>query len=180
MMTKAEKKALIEALSDKFSSTNFFYITDYSTMSVADMNAFRRKCFENGVEYKAIKNKLIQKALGNVDETAYQELFDTLKGSSAIMFADEAKLPGVVLKEFRKDNDLPLLKSAYIDSAVYVGDDQIDTLAKLKSKSDLIGEVVTLLQSPMARLLGQLNSGGNTIQALLKGIEDHKGEGAEA
>jgi large subunit ribosomal protein L10 len=72
------------------------------------------------------------------------------------------------------------LKSAYIDSAVYIGDDQIDNLAKLKSKSDLIGEVVTLLQSPMARLLGQLNSGGNTIQALLKGIEDHKGEGAEA
>lgn len=179
-MTKSEKKALIEALTDKFNDSKFFYITDYGTMTVAELNDFRRKCFESGVEYKAVKNKLIQKALENVDETAYQGLFETLKGSSAIMFTDEAKTAGVILKEFRKENERPLLKSAYIDTDIFIGDDQIDVLAKLKSKADLLGEVITLLQSPIQTLLGQLTSGGSTIHALLQSIEEKNGGGEAA
>lgn len=173
-MTRAEKKALIDTLVEKFNNSNFFYITDYGSMSVAELNDFRRKCFESGIEYKAVKNKLIQKALEQV-EGDFEGLFPTLKGSSAIMFSEEAKTPGVVLKKFREGSEKPLLKSAYIDTDIFIGDENIETLSKLKSKADLLGEVVTLLQSPMATLLGQLNSGGNKVQALLKGIEEHKG-----
>ena len=178
-MTKAEKTALIEALTDKFSNSKFFYITDYSAMTVAEMNDFRRKCFESGVEYKAVKNTLIKKALERVDENAYQGLYDSLKGASAIMFSEEGKTAGVVLKDFRKENEKPLLKAAYIDTDVFLGDESIDTLAKLKSKGDLIGEIVGLLQSPMSTLLGQLNSGGTTIHGLLKTMAEKEG-GAEA
>ena len=176
-MIKSEKKALLEALTDKFTNSKFFYITDYGTMSVAQLNDFRRKCFENGVEYKAVKNKLIQKALETVDQTAYSDLLDTLKGPSAIMFTEEAKTAGVILKDFRKDNERPLLKSAYIDSSIFIGDDQIEILAKLKSKADLLGEVIGLLQSPMQTVLGQLTSGGSKIHALLQSIEERNGGG---
>ena len=169
-MTKAEKTALIEALTDKLSNSKFFYITDYSSMTVEQMNNFRRKCFEQGVEYKAVKNTLIRKALGKVDETAYEGLYESLTGSSAIMFSEEGKTPGSILKEFRKDSELPLLKAAYIDSDIFLGDENINVLAKLKSKSDLIGEIIGLLQSPMTNLMGQLNSGGNTIHGLLKAM----------
>lgn len=177
-MTKAEKTALIETLVDKFSNSKFFYITDYSSMTVAEMNDFRRKCYENNVEYKALKNTLIKKALERVDETAYEGLFDSLKGMSGIMFSEEGKTPGSVLKSFRKEHEKPLLKAAYIDSDIFVGDDNIDILAKLKSKSDLIAELVALLQSPMTTLLGQLNSGGTTIHGLLQTLEE-KGGAAE-
>lgn len=169
-MTKAEKTALIEALTDKLSNSKFFYITDYSSMTVEQMNNFRRKCFEEGVEYQAVKNTLIKKALERVDETAYEGLYETLKGASAIMFSEEGKTPGSILKEFRKENKLPLLKGAYIDSDIFLGDDSIDVLAKLKSKADLIGEIIGLLQSPMSNLMSQLSSGGNTIHGLLKAM----------
>lgn len=177
-MTKAEKKALLDALTDKFTNSKFFYITDYGSMSVAELNDFRRKCFESGIEYKAIKNKLIQKALETVDDTAYEGLFDTLKGSSAIMFTEEAKTAGVVLKEFRKEHEKPVLKGAYIDTDIFIGDEQIEVLSKLKSKADLLGEVVTLLQSPMKTVLGQLTSGGSKIHALLQSIEERNSEAA--
>ncbi len=179
-MTKADKKVLIEALTEKFKDSKFFYVTEYGTMTVAQMNEFRRKCFESNIEYKAIKNTLIQKALESVDEEAYKGLFDSLKGPSAIMFAEDAKTPGALLKEFRKGKQRPLLKSAYIDSDIFIGDENIDMLSKLKSKEDLLGEVITLLQSPMAKLMGQLTSGGNTIQAILKGIEEHKSSAGDA
>jgi len=174
-MTKADKSVLIEELTGKFKESKFFYVTEYGSMTVAEMNNFRRKCFENNIEYKAIKNTLIKKALKNVDEEAYKGLYDTLKGASAIMFSDDAKTPGVLLKDFRKDNEKPLLKSAYIDTDIFLGDESIATLAKLKSKADLLGEVIGLLQSPMATLLGQLTSGGNTIHALLQSIEERGG-----
>jgi large subunit ribosomal protein L10 len=174
-MTKAEKTALIEALTDKLSNSKFFYITDYSSMTVEQLNSFRRKCFQEGIEYKAVKNSFIKEALGRVDETAYKGLYDTLKGASAIMFSEEGKTPGVVLKEYRKGNEKPILKAAYIDSSIYLGDESIDALAKLKSKSDLIGEIIGLLQSPMTNLMSQLNSGGNTIHGLLKAMGE-KGE----
>jgi large subunit ribosomal protein L10 len=179
-MTKSEKGVLIEALTEKFKESKFFYVTEYGSMTVAEMNDFRRKCFENNVEYKAVKNTLIKKALENVDAEAYKGLFDTLKGSSGIMFSEEAKTPGVVLKEFRKGSERPLLKSAYIDTDIFLGDESIATLAKLKSKADLLGEVIGLLQSPMSTLLGQLNSGGSKIHALLQSIEERNGGAGEA
>lgn len=173
-MTKAEKTALIEALTDKFSNTKFFYVTDYSSMTVEQVSNFRRKCFEQNIEYKAVKNTIIRKALQGVDPTAYEGLFGSLKGASAIMFAEDGKTPGALLKDFRKTSKKPVLKAAYIDSDIFLGDDNIEILSKLKSKSDLIGEVIGLLQSPMSTVMGQLSSGGNTIHGLLKTLGERE------
>jgi large subunit ribosomal protein L10 len=176
-MTREEKAAIIEELSSKLQKNNYFYITDASGMSVAETNDFRRACFNKGIEYKVYKNTLIEKALESIEgDNDLSELKGTLKGFSGIMFAEEiGNAPAKVLKEVRKDADKPLLKGAYIDSDVFVGDDQIDALAKLKSKHELIGEVVGLLQSPVKNVLGALQSGGHTISGLLKALSEKEG-----
>lgn len=186
-MLKADKKVLINELTDKFKDSKFFYVTEYGTMNVAELNDFRRKCFENNIEYKAIKNTILKKVLRDIDENTYSGLFDTLKGSSAIMFSEDGKAPAVLLKAYRKETEaeLPSLKAAYIDTEIIIGDDNIEMLTKLKSKADLIGEVITLLQSPMYNLVAQLNSAPQTlvgllnagptlVHNLLKGIEENK------
>lgn len=178
-MTKAEKTATIEALKEKFSSTEFFYLTDSSTLTVEEVNKFRGLCYEQGIEMRVIKNTLARKALESLpDEKGYEGLYESLKGPTAVLFTEVANSPAKVLKEFRKKSEKPVLKAAYIDTAVYVGDDQIDALTKLKSKADLLGEVITLLQSPAKNVISALQSGGNTISGLLKALEE-RGETAE-
>lgn len=185
-MTKAEKTALIEELAEKFSENKFFYITDFSTLTVADTNDFRRKCFENKVEMRVVKNTLARKAMERVSETNYAGIFDHLKGPTAILFAENGKVPAEVLKEFRKTKDKPELKAAYIDQDVIAGDDQIEFLTKLKSKEDLLGELIAKLQGPASNLVSQLQSaeqtlvglvnyGPNLVMGLTKAIEQ-KGE----
>ncbi len=174
-MNKELKTATIEELKEKFENNNFFYIADSSSMTVADISDFRRLCFQKGVNVKVYKNTLIKKALESFDENkGYAPLYDVLKGQSTILFAETAaNLPAKVLKEFRGDKgEKPVLKAAYVDTDVYVGDDQIKPLAELKSKEDLLGEVVVLLQSPIKNLVGALQSGGNTLSGLLKALED--------
>jgi large subunit ribosomal protein L10 len=172
-MTKAEKTATIEALKEKFASAEFFYLTDSSTLTVEQVNNFRRLCFEKGIEMKVVKNTLVKKALEDApEEKKYQDLHEALKGPTAILFTETANMPARVLKEFRESNDKPVLKAAYIDSSIYVGDDQIEVLSKLKSKEELIGEVIVLLQSPIKNVLGSLQSGGNTLSGLLKALEE--------
>ena len=182
-MTKAEKTAQIEELTEKFGEAKFFYVTDFTSLTVAETNDFRRKCFENNIEMRVIKNTLIRKALERVSETAYEGLYEDLKGPSAVLFADNGKSPAQVLKEYRgKEGEKPVLKVAYIDQDIIRGDDQIDFLTKLKSKEDLLGELVTLLQSPAKnlvsalkgpeqKLIGLVKAGPDTMMALLKGIE---------
>lgn len=182
-MTKAEKTVVIEELAERFQNTKFFYLTDFSTLTVGDTNDFRRLCFEKNVEMKVVKNTLIRKALERVSETAYTGLYDSLKGPTAILFAEDGKTPAVVLKEYRDDTkEKPALKAAYVDSDIIVGDDQIEFLTKLKSKEDLLGELITLLQSPAInlvsalksgeqKLLGLLNYGPTTVHGLLTAIE---------
>ncbi|MCB0632909.1 MAG: 50S ribosomal protein L10 [Saprospiraceae bacterium] len=172
-MTKAEKAAAIEGLKDKFSNVSYFYLTDASTLTVEQVNNFRRLCFEKGVEMKVVKNTLAQKALESFDaDRRYDALYESLKGPTAILFTETANVPAKVLKEFRKDSEKPILKAAYIDTAVYIGDDQIDSLTKLKSKEELIGEVIGLLQSPAKNVISALQSGGQTIVGLLKALEE--------
>lgn len=176
-MNKSEKTATIEVLKEKFASVDFFYLTDASTMSVAQVNKFRRLCFEKGIEVKVVKNSLVRKALESFPENKnYSAIFDSLKGSTAILFSNAAaNVPAKAIKEFREGGDRPLLKGAYIDSAVFQGDDQLDNLVKLKSKEDLLGEIIGLLQSPMSNVLGALQSGGNNIMGLLKALEERGG-----
>jgi|APTNR8051073442_1049403.scaffolds.fasta_scaffold00233_26 large subunit ribosomal protein L10 len=174
-MNKAEKTATIEVLKEKFSNVDFFYLTDASTMTVGQINNFRRLCYEKGIEVKVVKNSLLRKALETFPESRnYTAVFEALKGSTAVLFAQGAASgPAKTLKEFRDGGgDRPQLKGAYIDTAVYFGDDQLDALTKLKSKEDLLGEVIGLLQSPMSNLLGALQSGGGNIMGLLKALEE--------
>jgi large subunit ribosomal protein L10 len=183
-MTKPEKTALIEELADKFGETKFFYLTDFTRMTVKETNEFRRKCFQNNIEMRVVKNKIIIRALEKISETGYEGLYTSLKGHTAVLFAEDGKTPAVMLKDYRSSGkEKPILKAAYIDSDVIVGDDQIDFLTKMKSKIDLLGELLGLLQSPATNLasalkapeqdlVGALNYGGNTLMGLLKAIEE--------
>lgn len=176
-MTRAEKTATIELLKEKFSNTEHFYVTDASTLTVEQVNKLRAMLFEKGIEMRVVKNTLARKALEALPEDKnYADVFDALKGPTALMFTEVANAPAKVIKEFRGDDDeYPALKAAYIDTSVYHGDDQLDSLSKLKSKDELLGELIGLLQAPMTNVLGSLKSGGNTIMSLLKALEE-KGE----
>jgi len=173
-MTRAEKAGVIEGLKEKFENSPFFYVTDSSTMTVEEVTKLRRALFEKGVEMTVVKNTLAKKALESApEEKGYKQLFDALKGPTALMFTDVANVPARIIKEFRgKDGEIPSIKAAYIDSSVYLGDDQLEALASLKSKEELVGEVITLLQSPAKNLIGALQSGGSTISGLLKALEN--------
>jgi large subunit ribosomal protein L10 len=175
-MTRTEKAAAIEELKEKFENSSFFYVTDSSTLTVEQVNKLRGLLFEQGIEMKVVKNTLAKKALESApDERNYAELFDSLKGPTALMFTEVANAPARIIKDFRNENERQLIKAAYIDSSVYVGDDQLDALAALKSKEELLGEIVGLLQSPIKNVLGSLQSGGNTIMGLLKALEEREG-----
>lgn len=173
-MTKAEKTATIEVLKEKLAGVDFFYLTDASAMTVAQVNSFRRMCFDKGIEMRVVKNTLLRKALESFpEEKNFEPVYAALKGATAILFAEgAANGPAKALKEFRKGGELPQLKGAYIDTAVFFGDDQLDTLSKLKSKEDLLGEILGMLQSPMSNVLGALQSGGGNIMGLLKALEE--------
>ncbi len=174
-MTRTEKNNIVEELVEKFGENQFFYITDASAMTVAQVNKFRRVCFEQNIEFKVYKNALIGKALERMDDATggYAETSEVLVGASAIMFCENAKLPAEVLKKFQKDgNSKPLLKAAYIDSSVFLGNDSLEDLVKLKSKEELLGEVLGLLQSPARNVISALQSGGNTIAGLIKALEE--------
>ncbi len=178
-MTRAEKTTAIAELKEKFSNSSFFYLTDASTLTVEQVSKLRGLCFEKGVEMKVVKNTLTKKALEAAPEDkGYAELYESLRGPTAIMFTDTASVPAKIIEEFRKTNERPILKAAYIDTAVFIGDDQLASLAKLKSKEDLIGEIIGLLQSPAKNVISALKSGGSTISGLLKALEE-RGEVAE-
>ncbi|MCU0389921.1 MAG: 50S ribosomal protein L10 [Thermoflexibacter sp.] len=180
-MTKEEKIQIAQDLSDRLAKGLNFYITDASGMNVAETNAFRRMCFEKNIEYVVVKNSLIKKALlplGDFSE------FDAsvLKGFSGIMICPEsANAPAKLLKEFRSKNPRkdktikPLLKGASINSDLFVGEDQLETLATLKSKADLIGEIIGLLQSPAKNVVSALQSGGNKIAGIVKTLSEKEG-----
>jgi large subunit ribosomal protein L10 len=163
-------------LKEQIAQSPFFYIADSSAMTVEQVNTLRRLLFEKGIQMRVVKNTLAIKALERAasEGTAYEGLFDALKGPTAIMFTEVANTPAKVIKDFRKEKDIerPLIKAAYIDSAIYLGDEQLDTLAKLKSKEDLLGELIGLLQSPMSNLMSQLGSGGQNVMGLLKALEE--------
>lgn len=172
-MTRAEKTTAIAELKEKFSNNSFFYLTDSSTLTVEQVNKLRRLCFEKGVEMKVVKNTLAIKALKDApEEKGYSKLFDSLKGPTAIMFSETANVPAKIIETFRKEHERPVLKAAYIDTSIFLGDDQVKTLSALKSKEELIGEIIALLQSPAKNVISSLKSGGSTIMGLLKALEE--------
>jgi large subunit ribosomal protein L10 len=174
-MTKEEKGQIIEGLAEKFSQNNHFYITDASGLTVAQINAFRRLCFNAGVEYRVYKNTLIRKALEK-QKGNYEELFKTLHGFSGVIFSKEVgNAPAKVISEYRKKLEgRPGFKGASIDSTLFIGEDQLSTLVELRSKNELIGEIISLLQSPAKNLLSALLSGKQTVAGLVKALEERK------
>ncbi|GAA4096840.1 50S ribosomal protein L10 [Mucilaginibacter panaciglaebae] len=170
-MNKEEKHDLVLALSEQMKEYGNFYITDTSDLTVAKINDIRRKCFDSDIKMQVAKNSLIKKAMEAADGD-YTEIYDVLKGSSSILFSKSATAPAKLIKQLRKQGDKPVLKAAYIDSAIFIGDNQIDALIKLKSKEQLIGEVIGLLQSPAKNVVSALQSGGNTIAGLVKTLQE--------
>ena len=170
-MNKEEKHDLVLALTEQIKDFGNFYITDTSDLTVAKINDIRRKCFESDITMKVAKNTLIKKAMEAAGGD-FSPMFDVLKGSSSILFSKSATAPAKLIKQLRKQGDKPILKAAYIDSAIFVGDNQLDTLIKLKSKEQLIGEIIGLLQSPAKNVVSALQSGGNTIAGLVKTLQE--------
>jgi len=171
-MNKDEKKEVIDQLTVQLKENNIFYLTDTSELTVEVTNKLRRSCFEKGVSMTVVKNTLLRKAMENVEGKDFTEFYDTLKGATSLMFSETGNVPAKLIKEFRKTSDKPILKGAYIEEAIFVGDDKLAVLENIKSKEELIGEVITLLQSPAKNVISALKSGGNTIAGLVKTLQE--------
>ena len=175
-MTREEKAQVIAGLTEKFQQNGHFYITDTSGLSVAEINKFRAMCFDKGVQYKVAKNTLIKKALESL-ELDVEKLSEALKGVSGIMFVEEnASAPAKLIKEYKKSdpNGRPKFKAASIDTDIFVGEEQLDFLSKLKSKQELIGEVISLLQSPAKEVVSLLQSGENKLAGIVKTLSERE------
>jgi large subunit ribosomal protein L10 len=155
-MTKDQKNEVIEVLKGKFSQYNNFYVTDTESLTVEQVGKLRRACFDKKVEMKVAKNTLIKKALESIDTEKYSGVYDSLHKVTALMFTDNPKDPALIISSFRKTGDKPVLKAAFINGEIYTGDNQLKTLTQIKTKNELIGEVIGLLQSPAKRVLAAL------------------------
>lgn len=173
-MTKGQRAETLDLLREKLEEYDFFYLINPSGMSAAETSDFRRKCFQEGVEMLVVKNTYLAKLMREAgDEKGYAPLFDTLHGQTAVLFTTTANLPGRMLKQMKKDKkDRPALKAAYIAGGCFIGEEQLDTLASLKSREELLGEVIGLLQSPAKNVVSALLSGGQKIAGLVKALEE--------
>jgi len=170
-MKKEEKNVIIDKLAEQLKETPNFYLADISTLNAEKTTALRRKCFEKEVKLTVVKNTLLQKALekNGFAETA---IFEVLKGSTALMFtAGAANIPAKVIKEFRASSDKPVLKAAYVQESLYVGDNMLDDLVSIKSREELIGDVIMLLQSPAKNVVSALQSAGNKLAGIAEALE---------
>ncbi|MBK9328813.1 MAG: 50S ribosomal protein L10 [Sphingobacteriales bacterium] len=172
-MTKAEKQATIESLTEQFSNASFFYFTDTSGLSVEKINALRRICFGKGISLQVAKNTLIKKALVAGGKFS-DDLDPVLSGPTAIMFTETGNVPAKVIKQFRADGNKPALKAAYIDSAIYIGESQLEALINVKSKQELIGDIVALLQSPAKNVVSALKSSGGKLAGIVKTLQERE------
>jgi large subunit ribosomal protein L10 len=170
-MRKEEKHEVVLALTEQIQEYGNFYITDTANLTVAKVNAIRRKCFESDIKMQVAKNTLIKKAMEAAGGD-YSEMYDVLKGSSSIMFSKTANAPAKLIKQLRKQGDKPVLKAAYIDSAVFIGDNQLDALVNLKSKEELVADIIALLQSPAKNVISGLQSGGNKLAGIVKTLQE--------
>ncbi len=166
-MRKEDKKTVINDLVASIGEYNHFYITEAAGLDAEKSSNLRRECFKQDVKMVMVKNTLLQKALEQL-EGEYDEMYATLKGTTAVLFSNTGNVPAKLIKDFSKKNDKPTLKSAFVEECVYVGEDQLEALCSIKSKDELIGEVIGLLQSPMKNVVSALQSGGSTIHGLLQ------------
>jgi large subunit ribosomal protein L10 len=166
-MKSSDKKVIINNLQEQIDSYNHFYLTDISGLNAERTGDLRRLCFNQSVKLVVVKNTLLRKALESSNKNV-EEIYDALKGNTSVMFSENANVPAKLIKDFSKKHKKPVLKAAYVQESVYMGADQLEALIAVKSKNELIADVVALLQSPMKTVLGQLQSGANIIHGVLK------------
>ena len=171
-MTREEKAQMIEDLQQVLQGTETVYLTDISGLNALETSNLRRACYRGDVQLRVVKNTLLKKAMERVEEKEYDELYESLKGNTAIMIAEKGNAPAKVIEAFRKKSKKPILKAAWVESAVFVGDDKIEQLANLKSKEELVGDIIGLLQSPLKTVVSQLQTGGQTIAGLVKTLSE--------
>ena len=171
-MTRTEKDQLIDELVQVLAEKNVVYLTDASGLDSEATTSLRRECHKKDITVRVVKNTLLRKAMERTEDRDYTELYEVLKGQTALLFGDVGNAPARVLKEFRKKHDMPILKGAYVEEATYLGDDNLEALTNIKSKEELVAEVIALLQSPIKNVVGSLNSSGNTLSGLVKALQE--------
>jgi len=172
-MRREEKDIIIENLSQQLTETKHFYLADTSGLNAEETSNLRRKCFEKDIKLLVVKNTLLRKALEKIDGE-YDSLYDVLKESTSVLFCETGNVPAKLIKDFRKEHDKPILKAAYVEESLYIGDEQLEALSSIKSKEELIGDVLTLLQSPMKNVVSALSSSGNNLAGALKTLSESK------
>ncbi|QIE59045.1 50S ribosomal protein L10 [Rasiella rasia] len=173
-MTREEKSQVIETLTAQLSENATIYLADISGLDAGTTSNLRRACFKAGVKLNVVKNTLLAKAM-EASEKDFGELTEVLKGNTSLMVSEASNAPAKVIKEFRKKSDKPLLKGAFIEEAIYVGDDQLDALVDIKSREELIGEIIGLLQSPAKNVISALKSSGGTLAGIVKTLSEKEG-----
>jgi large subunit ribosomal protein L10 len=171
-MTKEEKAKYIDDLTAELQEAGIFYLADTSDLTVETVNALRRQCFKNNIRLKVVKNTLLEKAMERIEGVDYGELKGVLAGPTSVMFAEVGNAPAKVIKEFRKKSNKPILKGAFVEQAIYIGDNQIDALVNIKSKEELIADIVALLQSPAKNVVSGLKGQGGKIAGILKTLSE--------
>ena len=171
-MRKEDKQTIIDSILAELLACPNFYLTDVSDLNAEKTSQLRRQCFNSGIKMLVVKNALLHKAMTQVEGKDYSDLFCTLKGSTALMLCETGNAPAKLIKNFRQKNDRPILKGAYIEECSYIGDDMIDTLCNIKSKNDLIADIIALLQSPMKNVISGLQSGGHKLSGILETLSE--------
>jgi large subunit ribosomal protein L10 len=172
-MIRDEKNRIINNLTDSISNAKHFYLTDISEMNAENTSRLRRACFEKDIKLVVVKNTLLRKALEKFD-SKFESLYAVVKDATSIMFADINNVPAKLIKEFRKIDQRPILKAAYVEESIYIGDDQLDELSSIKSREELIGDLILLLQSPARNVVSALRSGNSKLAGIVKTISEKK------
>ena len=170
-MRREEKDAIIDGLAQRLNDTKHFYLTDISALNAEQTSDLRRKCFEKEISLLVVKNTLLRKAMEKSDGE-FEDLYTVLKDSTSIMFCETGNVPAKLIKEFRKTMDKPVLKAAFVEESIYVGDEQLDALSKIKSKEELLGDLLNLLQSPSRNLVSALASSASNLSGALKTLSE--------
>lgn len=173
MATRAEKDQAIAGLIEEIKDASVLYLTDASSMSAESTSNLRSACNKSGVRMRVVKNTLLRKAMERVEGKDYSEIYPTLAGQTAMLIAEKGNVPAKMIRDFRKKGDRPMLKGAWIDEAVFIGDNQLVMLSELKGREELIGEIIGLLQSPIKNVIGALQGGGgHKVAGLVKALQE--------
>jgi large subunit ribosomal protein L10 len=171
MKSREVKDKLIEEIAEGLNNYSHFYLADTSTLNAEDTNTLRRKCFDNDIKLMVVKNRLLKRAFDKSEEK-HEDLQQLLSGHTSLMFCQTGNTPAKVIKDFRKKSDVPVLKGAFVEESIYIGDEQLEALASLKSKEELIGDIISLLQSPAKNVISSLQSGGNKLSGVIKTLSE--------